>query len=430
MKSYFRVGLTVTVLLISLLIGSTQSLSANTILDGAPCAKVGKVKNKDGLTFRCTKSGKKLSWRISKQTSNATPVPTPAPTPSATGTAAPGSPGSPEPSKSTMPSATPSPQPSRTISAALRPDEVIAREIFTAFRKPAAQTDLFKYHFSPNIDAKNELVSFLMQDLVRSQRYWEELGIIFDQKIQVAFATEKDQDWWNALKASIGVNCNYQCDDYVFKNFKSQPYMGYAGASNQTEDSQNGLHIFFFVSSELHDERDIYWARVMAPHEFVHLVQFQLTPGRVMGRYACWYIEGLARFYERASQFDNPYPNGYSYRKFKREELDYFAYLIKRQDGYKSVSEWKIPDYLDFLIKNQAPSSEACLTLRYGYKLGWPLSEKFYMDFGPKSFVSLLKSVNKTRDWDKSFVETTGISHRDWLLKSAIPYLIEQSQGR
>jgi len=405
--------------------GSSQTISAQKISNGTKCSKPGKVMTKSGQTFVCIKSGNRFVWRVQKTSQPAQPVKSLYPSPSTSAAPTPGLTSIPEPSSKESVSPIPTPIPSRSLRP-LGPDEIAAQEIYAAFQKPVSQSSLFEFHFSPNTNRESELTSSLIQDLFRSQRYWEGLGVTFDEKIQVAFTTERDQVWWNDLKPSIGVKRD---DNYVFENFRTQPYMGYAGASNQTEYSQSGLHIFFFISSEIRDESDIYWAKVMAPHEFVHLVQFQLTPGRIMGRYACWYIEGLARFYERATQFDNRYPIGFSYRKFKKDELNYFAYSVSKQDSSQQVSNWKISDYLEFLSKNQAPSSDACITLKYGYSLGWPLSEKFYIDFGPERFVALLESIGVTKDWEQSFLKVTGQSHQDWLRNSAIPYLIEQSRS-
>ena len=55
---------------------STTTYSANGVVkSGAVCSKAGKVVTKAGVDLRCTKSGKKLLWRIIKKV----PTPTPAP---------------------------------------------------------------------------------------------------------------------------------------------------------------------------------------------------------------------------------------------------------------------------------------------------------------------------------------------------------------
>ena len=417
--------LTVFVLLVSTLVSSINLSSASTPAPGKTCTKIGLTATHKGITFTCQKVGKKILWSkgrvLVKPTSTTSPnvnsatSKSPAPLPT-----------NKEPANETnpTPASSPSPSPSRIY---LR-GERAALEISQQFQASESKSDIFDFFYSPTTDKEAELVRFLVADLKRSLGYWEGQGVAFSNRISVTFLTERDQIWWNELKPKLGIGCNFDCDNYVFANYKSQPYMGYAGASNQRDESQSGLHIMFFLSEALKDAKDIYWARVMAPHEFMHLVQFQLTPGRVMGNYACWFIEGSARFYERAVQFEMAYPEGYSYQRFKRDELEYFSYLISERKGIKPVKEWTTTDYLDYLTINQAPSSEECLKTRYGYKLGWSLSERFYIDFGPQAFVTLLREVYKFRNWDKAFLQATGVEHKAWLAQSGIPFLISLGQ--
>ena len=403
-----------------------NKVSATPPKPGANCNKVGKVQIYSGKKFTCVKKDKRLVWNkgvalkslspqltpAARSTPNVTSSPSASVTPSATSSSSSNSPILPIPSPTTNPIKN------------FTPGEAVAAEVETNFRKLQGSLDGFDVMYSPTTKKDDSIIIKLLQDLQFSYSYWETLGVRFDDKISVIFTTELDQKWWNELKPKLGISCNFECDNYVFEKYKTQPYMGYAVANNQTDDSQSGLSIFFFLSSELKSDKDIYWARVMAPHEFVHVVQFQLTPGRTMGRYACWYIEGLARFYERATQFSQSYPVGYDYQKFKSDELDFFSYLISRDTKLKRVENWSIDDYLDFLISNQAPSSETCLNIKYGYKLGWPLSEKLYIDFGPKVFIELLKEINRSKDWDKAFYAVTKVPHVSWLKNSGIPYLL------
>jgi hypothetical protein len=283
-------------------------------------------------------------------------------------------------------------------------------------------------HYSPTTDRNNPVVLKNIQDAYRSVSYWESLGVKFVEKISIVFITEKDQEWWKQLKTELGSN-EMQIDRDLFLNFSKQPFMGYAGIGSKSNKLNSPFHILFFLASNLASERNVYWAKTMAPHEFAHIVQFLMMDDggnfSKLDRQACWFIEGLARFYERATQFSELYEGRLTYDEMKASQLTYFDYIIPRETTYPDVKSWNKETYLSFLTSTQYRNqSNTCFKTGYGYSIGWPLSEKFYLDFGPKAFITLLVDLKRSADWDISFKNSTGIDHINWLRESGIPYLL------
>jgi hypothetical protein len=80
------------------------------------------------------------------------------------------------------------------------------------------------------------------------------------------------------------------------------------------------------------------------------------------------------------------------------------------------------------LIETQdRKKSDICKKTGYGYSIGWPIAEKFYIDFGPKAYVKLLQGLKQLSDWNSAFEQVTGINHKTWLEERAIPHLLGKS---
>jgi hypothetical protein len=384
------------VLLISMLELSSQASWASAPKSGATCSKLKITKIFNGKKYTCIKNGKRLVWDkgTTLKPVLSTPTPTPTPTPtrfSSTGAA-------------------------------------VASEVTKSFSSFSTKSPRLVIHYSPTTDRNNPIVLKNIQDSYRSISYWENLGVNFRENISIIFITEKDQEWWRQLKTDLG-SSEMEIDRTLFSNFLKQPLMGYAGIGSKVNKLNSPFHILFFLASNLTLERNIYWAKTMAPHEFAHVVQYVLMDeGGGFGKFdrqACWFIEGLARFYERATQFSELYEGKFSYDEMKAMQLTYFDYIIPRETTYPEVKLWNKETYLTFLTSTQYRNeSNTCAKTGYGYSIGWPLSEKFYIDFGPKAFVDLLVDLKRTADWGISFKNITGVEHKIWLHESGIPYLV------
>ena len=395
-------------LIVALLGSGMQATWASNPKSGSTCTKLKTSKVFNGKKYTCIKSGKKLIWDKGTKLNPVLPAPTPSPSPS------------PSPTTSTAPTPAPTVPNSRGAN--------VASEITKVFANSPATSSILEIHYSPTIDRNSPIVLKNIQDSYRSINYWQSLGVNFKEKISIVFITEKDQNWWRQLKADLG-SSEMEIDRTLFSNYTSQPFMGYAGIGSKTNKLNSPFHILFFLANNLVSEKNVYWAKTMAPHEFAHIVQLVMMDEAgnfsKFDRQACWFIEGLARFYERATQFSELYEGIFTYDQMKAQQLTYFDYIIPRATTYPAVKTWNLETYLLFLSSTQYRlESDTCSKTGYGYSIGWPLSEKFYLDFGPKAFIALLTDLKRTADWDSSFKNVTGVEHKNWLRESGIPYLV------
>lgn len=366
------------------------------------------------------KSGKKLVWSkgiaVSQTQLDSRPIPTETTKPTVT------------PSSSPTLAPTPTTKPTSEIANAA--DEAIAKEININFGSQSSRTELLDIYYSPSTYQDSGIVKKNVEDAFKSIAYWESLGIKFNQKIALVFVTEKDWTWWKDFKTRLKSE-EYELDKTLFANYVTQPFGGYVGVGRNPNSLNTSYYVLLFLASNLDSARNEYWAETMAPHEFVHIAQHVMVEKNgdfsAFDRYACWFIEGLARFYERATQYDRPYEGILSYHEMKIRQLSYFDYIIPRETAYEQVKNWTEDTYLQFLIDHQyRDKTEVCSKTGYGYSIGWPLAEKFYFDFGPTLIVRLMQEVKSTSDWDMAFKITTGQEYKSWLKEKAIPYLLQQ----
>jgi len=396
------------VLTLALLFTALQAYAASPPKPGGACAKVSSTQIYKDKMYSCIKSGKKLVWNkgvvVAKKQPTSTSTPTPIQTPTTNG--------------------------SSTMESEGDFGEFIAQEVGAQFKLQTLKNTLLDVYYSPTTDQESSIVKKNVDDAFKSLSYWTSLGVDFNQRIALVFVTEKDQNWWKDFKNRLG-SSEHELDRTTFAKYMTQPFMGYAGIGAKINNLNAPFHVLLFLSSNLESKRDKYWAETMSPHEFVHIVQLMMIEEsgnfNSMDRYACWFIEGLARFYERAVQYDQPYEVNLTYKEMKIRQLAYFDYIIPLETSYGSVKSWTEDTYLRFLVDNQyRDKSDVCKKTGYGYSIGWPITEKFYSDFGPRAFVRIMQEVKITSGWDKAFKNATGQEHKSWLKEAAIPYLLKQ----
>lgn len=370
--------------ILALLLFWISPASALTPMAGKACKKLGAKSTAGRTNFVCINSGKRLIW---KKISAPSPTPSPAPT--------------------ARPSPIPSPQPLW---------QQVSTDISQKVWASTPDKTPFTLYFSPTIDPNNRFIPYLTDDLYHSAAYWKALGVTLRTPLEVAFITEKDEDWWDNFKASRRISCMRACDAHYFADYKMQTFGGQVLSRNSQEASDDGSVILFFLSSEISSAQDFYWTKVMAAHELAHVVQNTLAPGKIQSVQPCWFKEGWARLYERATY---SHWTDYRYQSLKADELRAFVNMAGSRG-------WDAAKYLEFINTYYTRSSEACRNINYGYKIGWPLSEKFHSDFGVTTMLQLIADTQKTRDWKASFINATGISEDQWLKEQALPYLIAQ----
>ena len=346
---------------------------------GAKCSKVGDIAVVSKSTFKCSKSGKKLIWRLFQVVIN--PV-------------------------------------------IKNSSETIAFEIWQKYQVNKKSNRELNYLFSPTSQKNSPVIEKIIIDTEASWNYWSNYGFLDPSRIKIVFTTEQDIQWWNNYKITNSLNCQNSCNE-MFTNFEQQPYTGSVYYSNISDDSHSNLTIFYFISSTLKNEGDIYMAEIMASHEFAHVVQMELNPGLVRYLQPCWFIEGFARFYERSMHYADKYPRNISFSSLQKGEIKYFERRVREVTNLSPLGSWKVSEYLNFIMESSNLNSFNCKEINYGYKIGWVISEKYYADFGELKFIELLKNTFLYKDWEKAFNVTNGVSQADWMSSSGIPYLLE-----
>jgi hypothetical protein len=291
---------------------SLSAFSATPPKSGSVCTKQGITKTYKGKKYICIKAGKRLVWNRGVGVQNPIPNLSPSPMPSLS----PSPSASPSPYPSLVASPSPSPSPSLSTERQKTKGEEAANEIFQQFSKSDKESEQLLVFYSPTINRDSEIVKQNIDDSYKSIAYWESLGVTFSKKIALVFVTEKDQAWWKEFKPKLG-SSEHDLDRSTFANYLTQPFMGYAGIGKRSDEVLAPFHIFLFLGNNLETQANLYWAKTMAPHEFAHIVQFMLVEENgVYDKFeksACWFIEGLARFYERATQYSSLYEGKFTY---------------------------------------------------------------------------------------------------------------------
>jgi hypothetical protein len=60
----------------------------------------------------------------------------------------------------------------------------------------------------------------------------------------------------------------------------------------------------------------------------------------------------------------------------------------------------------------------------FGYAAGPFITEKLYIDFGITETVKFIKRAGVLNNFETAFTQTFTISYKDWMIKSAIPWLL------
>jgi len=353
------------------------------VKDGSKCSKIGVIVFASKSQFKCTKSGKKMIWKLFQ-------VPTRPPTKNSS--------------------------------------EAIAFEIWQKYQINKKSERKLNYLFSPTSQKNSPMIEKIIADTETSWNYWNNYGFLDLSRINIVFTTEQDLEWWNNYKISNSLNCQNSCNE-MFSNYEQQPYTGSVYQSNMSDDAHSSLTIFYFLSSTLKNEDDAYMAEIMASHEFAHVVQHEINPGFVRYLQPCWFIEGFARFYERSMHYAYKYPRNMSFSSLQRGEIKYFERRVREVTNLRPVGTWEVSDFLNFIVETSDLRSFNCKEINYGYKIGWMISERYYADFGELKFIELLKNTYLYKNWEEAFKVTNGISQADWLSSSGIPYLLEIVRG-
>ena len=148
----------------------------------------------------------------------------------------------------------------------------------------------------------------------------------------------------------------------------------------------------------------------------------------------CWFREGLTTY---AVWIETSYENTFgSMSEVKQTTFNNLMSRLKKssiQVNGKLFDSWTQEEWYELL--NYHPANPVCWgrnsdgtvvsnPIFFGYSAGPFIVEKLYVDFGITNAVKFMKQVGILNDFASAFTQTFGIAYKDWMLKSAIPWLL------
>ena len=349
---------------------------------GTTCKTLGQTSVVGSKTFTCIKSGKKLVWNKGEISANPNNAPT-QPTGQAYSTA-------------------------KDFAIKLSNVNLIKSDN--------------KYLWSENLSASQ--VQFMIDIQEKFFSFWKNQGILFTKPITTYYFTEKDRGWIS--KYSISNEC-------LIDNWFSEPFKNNAdGKTCQTNDKSS--LILIPLGSEYVKQTTNFkdWASGTAAHEIEHVVQNEVFNYQMPD--PCWFREGITTY---SVWIQTSYDDSFnSMKALKKSTYDFLLSSLKKSNvtvNGKSYENWTKQEWLEVL--NYVPSNPVCWgrnmdgtvtsnPVFFGYSAGPFIVEKMYIDFGLTQSVRFMYAVGANNNWSTAFFQTFGISYSDWMLNSAIPWLL------
>jgi hypothetical protein len=378
-------------LLISIALSPFSSAAA-TVKAGATCSKQNQTSVVLTVKYTCIKSGKKLIW--SNGASLALAKPTPAP----------------------------SPKPTPTPTSGSGPAFLTAKNFSDALSNVKMDATQNIYKASPSF--KISTFQFMIDTQERLFHFWSAQGVNFQKPITTYFFSELDKDW--LLATDTPRSCII--DTWFTDDFKNQ----YDGRTCQTSDKRT---IILFPTGSLFINQTDNFRRSgieSSAHEIEHAVQNEVFNFDMPD--PCWFREGLTTY---TVWVTTSYENTFSsMSRLKASTFDFLETSLKKSNliiNGRDFQSWTFEDWLEVL--NYQPSNPVCWgrnadgtflssPVFFGYSAGPFIVEKLYMDFGISKSVEFMKTAGTTKNFQTAFTQVLGRDYRDWMLKSAIPWLL------
>ena len=266
-----------------------------------------------------------------------------------------------------------------------------------------------------------ELLKELDAQLKRNLRYFQNYspsGV----EVRATYFTGRDSDFGNN---SMGTMSGPLEDFFMLKLNEQKTFNcsldgGVSGAHLIYKGEHQG-DSGYWLAANTPPQRTI-WAPFYQPHELTHSVQ-------------AWKIQDIfaipmpMNFHEGGAEFFG-IVLGYSQLGWYSDEMD--KKLIEKDIHEKIMDIKSLDDVIQMLTITEvnpgpvAGGNEVPNATRWAYSMGALLWEWVTAEYGADSYWNLLSSMDKTRSYEKSILETFGVS-KDELYRKAAPYILEQS---
>lgn len=267
-----------------------------------------------------------------------------------------------------------------------------------------------------------ELLKELDIQLKRNLRYFQNYtppGV----EVRATYFTGRDTDFGNN---SMGTMSGPLEDFFMLKLNEQKTFNcsldgGVSGAHLIYKGEHQG-DSGYWLAANTPPQRTI-WAPFYQPHELTHSVQ-------------AWKIQDIfaipmpMNFHEGGAEFFG-IVLGYSQLGWYSDEMD--KKLIEKDIHEKIMDIKSLDDVIQMLTITEvnigpvAGGNAVPNATRWAYSMGALLWEWVTAEYGADSYWNLLSSMDKTRSYEKSILETFGVS-KDDLYRKAAPYILEQIQ--
>jgi len=306
---------------------------------------------------------------------------------------------------------------------------LIAKNYQTSILEQKSWDGGLREFISPNIsdNLKLHYIPQQTKSLRDGLQFLNSLGVNFTPTYAVAFFTEKDSQW---VEEVLRLQCTLPAEWFV----SSANHI--SGDGGQCFSDLGYFIDFQILGSEVSlSEIDEFDSILI--HEMMHSVQVQemkIDFQTLQTRRPCWFVEGMPNLIKTYERYILSTGNVKDVNASRNRFLKQFASsdeVLMSFYNKKLESSFLLDDWLDLSLTEPAFGTKCRRQLdgrplpAYGYTIGQFITEKFLIDFGWSSYISLLRLNGSGLSFEESFEKIAGKSQGLWLTESGLPYVIK-----
>ena len=265
-----------------------------------------------------------------------------------------------------------------------------------------------------------ELLETLQEQLRQNISHWHEY-LPQGSTVQATYFTGSDKEFGDNSKQTMSgpLEDFFMKELERYKEFNCSLGAGVSGAHLINRGPYEGQPGYFLAAST--PPQQTFWGPFYQPHELTHSVQALIVDD-------IWSIKMPMNFYEGGAEFFGM-AMGYANLAWYADEVDK---RVIEKDMYERVMEIKSKEDVVKMLKitedNPGPfagGTEVTNSVRWAYSMGNLLWEWVTAEYGYETYWNILKSMNLTRDYEKSIKEVLGVS-KEQLYENASSYILWQ----
>ena len=265
-----------------------------------------------------------------------------------------------------------------------------------------------------------DLLATLQSQLRQNVSFWREY-LPLGSTVQATYFTGSDKEFGDNSKQTMSgpLEDFFMQELKRYKEFNCSLGAGVSGAHLINKGPNTGQPGYWFAAST--PPQKTFWGPFYQPHELTHSIQALIVDD-------IWSIKLPMNFHEGGAEFFGM-AMGYSNLAWYADEVDK---RIIEKDMYERVMEIKskedVVKMLGITEGNPGPfaaGTEVTNSVRWSYSMGNLLWEWVTAEYGYEAYWNILKSLNLTRDYERSIKDVLGVS-KEQLYENAAPYILLQ----